>query len=140
MRGSPLLRALIVFALLLCLSPIIWKLTHAEAGQRVIAAPELPITADQEISIELSFTTAPGRVAISYLGKTVWEKSKPEASEDLTVKVSWPKEGGELKFDVEWPESDSLSAMRVKLSDPVHGDIERSLWGRGTKTGVLKFP
>lgn len=140
MRGSPLLRALVVFALLLCLAPVIWKLTRADASQTVIAPPTPPVTADQEISIELSFTTSPGRVAISYLGKSVWEKSKPEALEDVAIKVPWPQEGGELKFDVEWPESDSLSAMRVKLSDPVHGDIERSLWGRGTKTGVLKFP
>lgn len=139
MRGSPLARALIVFALLLCLAPVIWQLTHAEAGPAA-PVPVAEAAAEHEISMELSFTSAPGRVSISYLGKQVWEKANPEASEDVSVKLSWPKEGGELQFKVDWPEGSPLSAMRVKLADPERGDIERSLWGRGSKTGVLGFP
>src|ERR1043165_4263177 len=98
MRGSPLIRALVVFALLLFLAPVIWQLTHAEAGQSVVAPPVVPLAAEHEISMELAFTTVPTRVSILHLGKQVWTKENPESSEDISVKLSWPKEGGELQF------------------------------------------
>ena len=140
MRGSPLARALIVFVLLLCLAPVLWRLTNAEAVAPAAVAPAALDGAEKDIAMELSFTTPPARVAISHLGKQVWEKVNPEPSEDVSVKLPWPNEGGELQFAVEWPEAGPLSAMRVKLTDPARGEIERSLWGRGSKTGVLGFP
>jgi hypothetical protein len=139
MRGSPLVRALVVFALLLCLAPILWRMTHEEAGANVEAPVSEKVTAI-ELPIELAFTAAPKRVTINHLGKQVWTKDNPEASEEFTLTLPWPKEGGELNFSVEWPESSPRSAMRAKLVDPEHGEMERSLWGRGTKTGVLEFP
>ena len=139
MRGSPLLRASIVFGLLLCGAPAMWKLTSAEPGEPV-QAPTVVATAEADLPIELAFTTAPKRVSIAHLGKQVWEKANPEASEELSLHVPWPAEGGELQFAVEWAEGSPLSAMRVKLTDPARGEIERSLWGRGTKTAVLGFP
>ena len=139
MRGSPLVRASIVFGLLLCAAPAMWKLTSAEPGEPV-QAPTGVVTPEADLPVELAFTTAPKRVSISHLGKQVWEKADHEASEDLSLHLPWPAEGGELKFVVEWPEGSPLSAMRVKLTDPAHGEIERSLWGRGQKTGVLGFP
>ena len=139
MRGSPLVRASIVFALLLCAGPAMWKLTSAEATVQK-PTPKPPETLEAELPVELGFTTVPKRVTISHLGKQVWEKSELEATEELSLKLPWPAEGGDLSFSVEWPEGSPLSAMRVKLTDPARGEIERSLWGRGTKTGVLKFP
>jgi hypothetical protein len=130
---------LIALALLLGLAPALWRLTSAE-----VPAPSAARKADdvkeQDIPVELAFTQAPTRARIAYLGKTVWEKASPEAAEELTLHLVWPKEGGELQFSVDWPEGASLSAMRVKLTDPEHGEIERTLWGRGAKTGVLRFP
>ena len=139
MRGSPLARAGIVFALLLCLAPALRKLTAIDAAAPR-PAPVPPKVGAQEIAIEIAFTTPPSRAAISHLGKQVWEKQAPEASEDVSLKLPWPAEGGELLFTVEWPEDAPLSAMRVKLNDPERGEIERTLWGRGPKTGVLGFP
>lgn len=139
MRGSPLVRALIVFAVLLCAAPAMWKLTSAETTESK-PAPKPLETAEAEIPLELGFTTVPKRVTISHLGKQVWEKSELDESEELSLKLPWPAEGGDLSFSVEWPEGSPLSAMRVKLTDPGRGEIERSLWGRGPKTGVLKFP
>ena len=139
MRGSPLVRASIVFGLLLCAAPAMWKLTSVEPGETV-QTPAAVVTAEADLPVELAFTAAPKRVSITHLGKPVWEKTDPEASEDLSLHLPWPAEGGELKFVVEWPEGSPLSAMRVKLTDPARGEIERSLWGRGPKTGVLGFP
>jgi|SRR5215204_4964594 len=139
MRGSPLIRALIALALLLCLAPALWRLTSAEVPA-ASAAPKADDVKEQDIPVELAFTQAPARARIAYLGKTVWEKVSPEAVEKSTLHLVWPKEGGELQFSLDWPEGAGLSAMRVKLSDPEHGEIERTLWGRGAKTGVLPFP
>jgi hypothetical protein len=139
MRGSPLARALIVFALLLCVAPALWKMTTAGVAEapRAIKASG---TTEQELPVELAFTTAPARVSIKHLGKQVWEKAAPETTEELTLRLPWPSEGGELQFAVEWPESAPLSAVRVRLTDPDRGEIERTIWGRGSKTAVLGFP
>ena len=141
MRGSPLARALVAFLLILCAAPGIWQLTRAGAES---AGSQPPVTevraATQKIPLELEFTAKPERVAIFHLGKSVWEKSRPDTSESVELDLPWPREGGELKFVIDWPAGSALSAMRVKLSDPERGEIERSLWGRGPKTGVLGFP
>ena len=139
MRGSPLLRASIAFALLLCAAPGLWKLTTAEARPQP-QTPKAAQTSEVELPVEIAFTAAPKRVAITHLGKQVWEESEPDANEELTLRIPWPEEGGELNFSVEWAEGAPLSAMRVKLTDPLRGEIERSVWGRGPKTEVLNFP
>jgi hypothetical protein len=139
MRGSPLARALIIFAVLLCVAPALWQMTSADATA-AHPVPRLVATEEKDLPIELAFTVAPARVVISHLGKPVWEKAQPEATEELSLHVPWPSEGGELKFSIEWPEGSPLAAMRARLTDPARGQIERSLWGRGPKTGVLGFP
>ena len=139
MRGSPLARALIVLALFLCLAPALWRLTNAEDAPSAVA-PKAVQGQEQEIPMELAFTAAPTRAQISHLGKVVWEKAAPETTEAFTLQLAWPKEGGELQFALDWPEDAPLSAMRVRLTDPERGEIERTLWGRGSKSGVLGFP
>jgi hypothetical protein len=139
MRGSPLLRASLVFLALLALSPFLWRMTHESAR----AVPTTPVSQKVDavdLPLELAFTAAPKRVVITHLQKEVWTKDNPESEENLTLTLPWPAEGGELKFAVEWPEEAKLSAMRVTLADPERGEIERTLWGRGSKTGVLGFP
>jgi hypothetical protein len=141
MRGSPLARALVVFLLMLCAAPGIWQLTRAGAESSSGAPPPAAVkTTKEKIPLELEFTAKPERVSIFHLNKPVWEKSGPGASEWVELDIPWPKEGGDLKFVVDWPAGTPLAAMRVKLTDPERGEIERSLWGRGRKTGVLRFP
>ena len=140
MRGSPLLRALVVFVVLLVLAPFIQKMTASVETHRQEMPPSPPSTGVQDIALTLEFTRPPTRARILYLGKEVWAKENPEATEDLMLKLVWPKEGGELQFTIEWPVSDSLFGMRATLVDPDRGEIERGLWGRGAKIGVLNFP
>ncbi len=139
MRGSPLLRAAITFAALLVLAPLLWRMTQAES-----AAPKKPIittpSVAQEVRLVLTFTISPKRVGIVHLGETVWSKAAPESQEEFSLKLPWPREGGELKFKVEWADETPLSAMRVQLTDPSDNEIERSLWGKGTVERVLNFP
>ena len=139
MRGSPLLRAAITFAALLLLAPLLWRMTQTESP-----APKVSVAktadSDQEIRLVLTFTSAPRRVGIVHLGQPVWSKDAPQNQEEISLKLPWPHEGGELKFKVEWADEAPLSAMRVQLTDPADNEIERSLWGKGTVERVLNFP
>ncbi len=138
MRGSPLLRAALTFLVLLGLAPVLWQMTRSAPRTEPVAttAPSGPA----KIQLEMAFTTAPSRVTLSHLGKPVWQKDAPEKREECELELPWPKEGGELLCKVEWPENAPLSAMRVRLTDPSGGEIERSLWGSGPVEKVLGFP
>jgi hypothetical protein len=139
MRGSPLLRALIVFAALLALAPAVWRMTNAEVPKPVAVAAEKPGEIP-ELQVALNFTTMPKRVAIVHLDAEVWAKDDPEADEEFALKLQWPNEGGDLLFKVTWPDDAPLAAMRVRLTDPADNEIERNLWGRGQTEKVLRFP
>lgn len=139
MRGSPLLRALIVFTALLALAPAVWRMTKSEAPKSGVIAVEKP-GETPEIQVALSFTTLPKHVAIFHLDAEVWAKDGPEEDEEFALKLPWPSEGGDLLFKVAWPDDAPLAAMRVKLTDPADHEIERSLWGRGATEKVLRFP
>jgi len=139
MLGSPLLRAVIVFAALLLFAPLLWRMTQAKPVAPLIPVAK-PLDVAQEIRLVLTFTNTPRRVSVAHLGQSVWSKDTPESQEEFSLKLPWPREGGELKFKVEWADETPLSAMRVQLTDPADNEIERSLWGKGTVERVLNFP
>ncbi len=124
---------------MLLLAPLLWRMTQVESHAPK-AAKKKPPSAAQEIQFVLTFTTSPKRVGIVYLGQAVWSKDAPESQEEFSLKLPWPREGGELKFKVEWTDEAPLSVMRVELTDPADNKIERSLWGRGSVERVLNFP
>jgi hypothetical protein len=136
MRGSPIIRALAAFLVLLALWPVLARVTTPSVQAKAAVAEVVA----KKVQLALSFTAAPKRVAIVHLGKEVWAKSAPAAEEELTLDIPWPAQGGELVFRVEWPDGAPLSAMRAKLTDPQDVEIERSLWGSGPTETVLNFP
>ncbi len=138
MRGSPLLRAALTLLVLLGLAPFLWQMTRPKADATPMVAT--PVTGPAKIGLVLSFTTPPKRVSIQHLGKPVWQKERPEAREECELELPWPKEGGELRFTVEWPEESPLAAMRAVLTEPNGNELERSLFGRGPVDKVLGFP
>lgn len=140
MRGSPLLRAALVFVALLALGPLLWKLTRADA---VPPAPKHAIvqpSAAARVAIVLTFSTPAKKAAILHLGKEIWNKAQPGIEEAAAIELPWPKEGVELRAIVEWPEGTPTAAMRVKLTDPAGNEHDRSVWGHGSADEVLVFP
>ncbi len=137
MRGSPVIRAIMAFVVILALAPLLARVT-TPSEQRAAAAP-LPVSR-KNVQISLAFTTTPKRVTIAHLGSDVWAKSDPSTEEDVTLDVPWPEQGGELVFRVDWPEGAPIAAMRARLTDPKDVEIERSLWGAGPTESVLNFP
>lgn len=139
MRGSPLLRALVVFLVLLALGPLLWKLTRADAVAPATEPAAVQPAAPAHVGIVLTFSTAAKKVALLHLGKEVWSKAQPEVEEETTIDLPWPKEGIELRVLVDWPEGTASAAMRVKLTDPSGNEHDRSVWGRGSADEVLGF-
>lgn len=140
MRGSPVLRAVIVFAALLALGPLLWKLTHAKdplPAPEPIVAPAVDKTAVKAV---LTFSTPAKKAALLHLGREVWSKERPGLEEEVTFDIPWPKEGVELRALIEWPEETLAAAMRLRVTDPGQTRHDRSVWGRGSVDEVINIP
>ena len=136
MRGSPLLRALIAFAVLASLGWPLWRLTHATA-----TAPVAEIATPQKTAhLTLTFTLPPRGVSVRHLGKEVWSEPNPAGEIQRDLALPWPREGVDLQFQIDWPADAPLAAARVRLTDPEGREHERSIFAKGPADEVLTFP
>jgi hypothetical protein len=135
MRGSPLVQAVLVVAVLLLLLIPLHRLT-----QREQTPPVQPVAsvAPKKIHLAIRTTAVPIRFEITFLGKTLWaeEASTPEMEKDFDL--DFPKEGIDLVVDATW-ETKALAAMEITLSLPDGTAIHKTLWGQGTANEVLTF-
>jgi hypothetical protein len=137
MRGSPILRAALVFVALLALAPVLWRLTRAEA-RTVQPAIRLPAK-NVKTEVRLTFSTPAMRVVIQHLGKEVWHHLMPAEEERFTCEIPWPKEGVDLHVLIEWPEGTRVATMRVQLTTPDGVEYDRTVWGDADADDVLTF-
>jgi hypothetical protein len=142
MRGSPLLRALLAFGLILLLGVPLARMTRppAVSAPAAVASPEAPEKKARECQIALTFTTLPTQVRVRHLGQEVWRATPAEPEIEHTVALPFPKEGVDLQFEAKFPEAAPLAAMRVRFTDPEGNEHERTCWGRGEIDEVLTFP
>jgi hypothetical protein len=140
MRGSPLLRALAAFLVLLFLGWPLWSLTHepARAPSPVVPAlsAETPI---KEVALQLLSTTVPRGLKILHLGKEVWAQTAPTQEMEVSLQLPYPENGIDLQFEIAWSD-EAPAAMRVRLTDPAGTEHEKTIWGKGEVTEVLTFP
>ena len=100
MRGSPLLRVLlVVIALLAVLWPLRSLTTHRTEGA---PAPRQTATAQSNVHLVLTSTPFPFTFEISHLGKTIWKGEATESSVARDVQMTFPSEGIDLLIDVKW--------------------------------------
>ena len=137
MRGSPILRAVLVFIALLSLAPVLWRLTQADA--RTVQPVAQQPAKNAKTEVRLTFSTPAMRVVIQHLGREVWHHLMPAAQETFTCEIPWPKEGVELHVLLEWPEGTRAAAMRVRLTAPDGTEHDRSVWGDASADDVLTF-
>jgi len=135
-RGSPLFRAFLVFCAILSLGYPLHRLT-----QTTTVADAVPLlTKTQKIGLLLTFTTRPDSIRVSHLGKEVWSEMGVNGLLKKELFLPYPKEGIDLAFDLQWPASSSIAAMRVNFTGPDGESIEKSIWGSGDVSEVLTFP
>ena len=138
MRGSPLLRALLVFLAILALGWPLRRLTSASDAPR--EQPVAAVAVAKEIGLRLSFTLVPKSVKVLHLGQEVWSESAPTVEMERTLKLAYPDAGIDLQFQIEWPAGAPLAAMRATLTDPDGKAHEHSVWGQGSTEEVVTFP
>src|SRR5689334_1185292 len=121
MRGSPLLRALLAF---LAISLVGWPLARLTRPAAAAPAPSptttgtgpaaepLPAT----VHLALSFTTLPRRVTLWHSGKEIWSTDVTNAEMEHDLTLSWPREGVDLRFVIDWPTDAPLAAARVQIT------------------------
>lgn len=139
MRGSPLLRAAIAFFIILSLGWPLWQMTRGEDAER-LPEPVAATDAPKEIHLQLTFTRAPKSVKVSHLGNEIWSEAAPVEEIERDLKMLYPDEGVDLRFEIEWPSDAPLAAMRAKLTDPSGSEHEKGVWAKGPADEVLTFP
>jgi hypothetical protein len=139
MRGSPILRAVLVFVALLALAPMLWRLTQPADARNAAQPPMETPAKNSAVEARLTFSTPAMRAVIQHLGREVWSKAAPAGEESFTCEIPWPREGVELHAIVEWPEGTRAAAMRVRLTSPDGTEHDRSLWGDAKADDVLTF-
>ncbi len=137
MRGSPILRAALVFVALLALAPLLWRLTRVEA-RTTQPAPRQPVQG-AKVEARLTFSTSAKRAVIQHLGREVWNKAAPGTEESFTCEIPWPPDGVEMHVLIEWPEGTRAAAMRMRVTAPDGTEHDRSVWGDATADDVVTF-
>jgi hypothetical protein len=137
MRGSPLLRALIAFAVLAALGWPLWRLTHRTAT--AFSSSEAPSVAVQPVQLALAFTSPPRAVEVRHLGRKLWSITNPGTAARCVLELAWPQEGVDLQFEIDWPADGALAAAQVKLTDPTGDEHVQSIWSQGPAIEVLTF-
>ena len=136
MRGSPLLRAIVVIAVLLLAAIPIWKMTH-QAAASMDLTPASP-AGESPVGIELSFAHAPLGFQVLHLGKVVWEAKQPGETAQKDFDMQFPKEGIDLEVKAEWLPGTPLTAVRMKVTHG-YGSTEQTVWGKEKVDKVLTF-
>jgi hypothetical protein len=137
-RGSPLLRAIIAFFIIALAGIPLWKLTHRPATPVVVESSE-PIKA-RPVQLELTLTHPANRVTIRHLGKPVWTSAAAvQDTAEATFTLPWPREGVDLRVQIDWPADAPLAAARLRLTDPEGTEHEQSVWSKGPSDDVLTF-
>jgi hypothetical protein len=136
MRGSPLVRAILIIAILLLALIPLWRLTHKpESAPFVEAAP----AAKASVRVELTFAHAPSDFQILHLGKIIWEGTSPGETAQKNLAMEFPKEGIDLEVKATWPAATPLTAVRVSVTRGNDAAIEKTAWGKGALDEVLTF-
>ncbi len=141
MKGSPLVRAVVLLGVIIALGwPLHWL---TRQGSPVAVNESLPSgsLADPLVAlpVDLMFSKPALRLELSHLGKIIWAKDAPSVHEEIELKLPIPKEGVELVANVQWP-GQEWAALRVKATLPGASELERTVWGAGSVEAVVPLP
>jgi hypothetical protein len=136
MRGSPLLRlVLVMIALLAVLWPLRSLTTHRAPS---LSPPGTAASPESNVHLVLTSTSFPFTFEVSHLGKMVWKGEATESSIAHDVTMTFPPEGVDLLVDVKW-QSDKQAAVKLDVTADGGDAITKTLWGAGSVSGVLTF-
>jgi hypothetical protein len=137
MRGSPLLRVLLVVIALLA---VLWPLRRLTTHLAETPSQPAQTTATSEASVHLVLTSTsfPFTFEVSHLGKTIWKGETTESNVTKDVRMAFPPEGIDLLVNAKW-QGDKEAAVKLDVAVNGADEITRTLWGTGKVSGVLTF-
>ena len=140
MRGSPLLRAIVLASFLLALGWPLCFLTQQgwDAAEHAAVQSAEP-AASARLPVVLTFSKSARHVELRHLGVVVWSKDQPSVSETLELALPFPKEGLELGVNVVWGDP-GAAALRIQLTTPDGSDLDRTVWGTAAAETIVPFP
>lgn len=135
MRGSPLLRAGLVFVALLVLLIPLRSLTRA----REAVAPATPApTATQLVTLEITATDRPARFTVTHLGQPIWSGEVTDGPVATELSLPFPKEGVDLGLSARWPGA-KTGAVKLTVTPDGADPVDRTAWGEGAVDDVFTF-
>ena len=153
MRGSPLLRALVCFCLLLGLWPVVRKVTAqgegaAESVRGSVTEPQNTPSAGNvrvRCRLELTVTGVCRGFEVLHLGSQILQVDRVEGRLERELDLEFPEEGVDLVVGWEWAgnkeeaSGSGENAARIRLWTPGDRMEERTVWGTGRVEEVLSF-
>jgi hypothetical protein len=134
MRGSPLLRVLLIVVALLAM---LWPL-RSLTSHRAETRPPAATASEANVHLVLTSTSFPFSFEVSHLGKTIWKSESTESSISRDVKLEFPPEGVDLLLDVKC-QGDKQAAVKLDVTVDNGDTMTKTIWGTGSVSGVLTF-
>lgn len=135
MRGSPLIRALLVLVVLAALLVPLQRLT---SQQRPLPAqpPKSHTVSNKRFHLELTCTTSPFKYQITNSGQTVWNGYETSAGAQTDLNLDFPPEGVDLVMDVAWDEK-KPTAVRLVVKPSDDQETSQTAWGTTSVSEVV---
>lgn len=140
MRGSPLLRALLLFAALALFAVPLWRLTRPEPAPTAENAPDVVI---DPLELQATFLPVPPvQFEVVHLGKTVWRIAGADQAASGPLRLPFPTEGIDLQVRARWAAGQADGAVRLRIVRAGAPPSEKVAWSRtdGSIDEVLTFP
>jgi len=137
MKGSPLLRGILVLIALLTLLLPLRSLTTHPSNPATAPGKPLPLSGTG-VHLALLSTTFPFTFSVSHLGKVIWEGESSGDSATKDVMMNFPEEGIDLSVEVKWG-GEKNTAVKLEVTPKQGEPITRTLWGRTGVNDVLTF-
>lgn len=139
MRGSPLIRAILVVIALLALSIPLRTLTSRRSETTTpLQQPAQGSTAKKKFRLQLTSTTVPFKYQITSGGETIWSGESNSTTVSTDTELKFPPEGIDLVIDASWTEQ-KQTAVRLALIPQDSAMMAKTVWGTTSVSEVLTF-
>jgi hypothetical protein len=137
MRGSPLIRAiLVVIGLLALLMPL--RTLTSRRSEASIPVQQAGQGTKKKFRLELTSTTVPFKFRITSGEETIWSGESNLTTVTRDTELNFPPEGIDLVVDASWTEN-KQTALRLALIAQDSTMMAKTIWGTTTVSEVLTF-
>ena len=139
MRGSPLVRAiLVVIALLALLVPLRTLTSRRSEAATPLQQAAGSSSGKKKFRLELTSTTTPFKYQVTSGGETIWSGESSATTVATDAELKFPSEGIDLVLDASWAEK-KQTAVRLALIPQESAAMAKTVWGTTSVSEVMTF-